>query len=332
MIRLPAQLTPSELLWCEECPAFIIDLLCHSRALRKEGQLPQASRCARDAMKADQKPGTKVIQAMALIHLADARREMGRLGPALDDCQTAYRIFQSQSSRYQRHNEATAAYALGLVDQLLGSDMDALKWYQASNSMFEIVKDDWTSVNALARVTDCNRVQCWMETLGQYLTSERARTDENIDTRLWVPIVLSRDEQPRFAMAELEVEKYILGRAVMVDGVSFHARSVEGKAKRSLSLDTGVEYYALGIPAEARDALSADEGDYALVARGQAANKEGPGVVVTAGGAEFGEFKRDGSGTINFVRPNATVIGGDQIEGDLQVGYIAALLRPTPEK
>jgi tetratricopeptide (TPR) repeat protein len=280
-----------------------------------------------DAIEASQEPGTNISQAVALIHLADVHREMGKLGPALADCQKAYRFFQRQPSHYQRHNEAVAAYALGLAHQLLGSEMNALKWYQESDELFERVKDDWTTVNALAQVETCTRVRRWMETLSEYLTAVRTRTDTSLATGIWVPIVLSEGEEPGFAIAELEVDRYIVGRRLTVNGESFRVQPLKGT--RRISLVPSVEYYALEIPDEARKPLGASEGDYALVGRGKNADKEGPGGLETLGGPEFGKFTRDAEGTINLIRSDATGIGGEDIGEDLQVGYITALLKPT---
>ncbi len=327
MINLPPQLTPSELLCCEELSQSIDELLRGSRSLRREGRLPEAERCVLDAMQASQEPGANVSQAVALIHLADVHRDMGKLGPALADCQKAYRFFQRQPSHYQRHNEAVAAYALGLVHQLLGSEMDALKWYQASGELFERVKDDWTTVNALAQVETCTRVRRWMETLSEYLTAIRTRTDTSLATGIWVPIVLSEGEEPGFAIAELEIDRYRVERRLIVNGKSFRMQPLKGT--RRIFLDPGVKYYALEIPDEARGTLGASKGDYALVGRGKEADKEGPGVLETLGGPEFGHFKRGADGKINFIRSDATVIGGEDIDKDFQVGYITALLKPV---
>ncbi|MFQ6101381.1 MAG: tetratricopeptide repeat protein [Anaerolineae bacterium] len=329
MINLPPELIPSELLYCEELPPFIDDLLQRSRSLRREGRLPETRRCALDAVEASQEPGANVSQAVALIHLADAHREMGKLGPALADCQKAHRIFQRQASHYQRHNEAVAAYALGLVHQLLGSEMDALRWYREAGQLFERVKDDWTTVNALAWIETCIRAQRWMKALSEYLIAGRTRTDVDPAARIWVPITLSDTEGGGFAIAELEIDKYTVGRELKVDGESFRVQPLKGK--RRISLVPGVEYYALEIPDKAREPLGASEGDYALVVRGEGADKEGPGVLETLSGPEFGSFERDDEGTINFIRADATVIGGKDIGEELQVGYITALLRPkTP--
>ena len=327
MINLPPQLTPSELLCREKLPAFINDLLQSSRSLRGEDRLLEAERCVLDAMEASQETSTHVSRGAALIHLADMHRDMGKLGPALDDCQKAHRIFQHQPFHYQRHNEAVAAYALGLAHQLLGSDLEALKWYHESSELFERVREDWAAVNALAQVETCTRVRRWMETLSEYLTAIRTRTDTSLATGVWVPIVLSEGEEPGFAIAELEIDRYIVGRRLTVNGESFRVQPLKGT--RRISLVPGTEYYALEIPDETRGTLGASKGDYALVGRGRDADKEGPGVLETLSGPEFGNFERDDEGNINFIRPDAAVIGGKDIGKDLQVGYITALLKPT---
>ena len=62
--------------------------------------------------------------------------------------------------------------------------------------------------------------------------------------------------------------------------------------------------------------------------RGEAEH-EGPGVLETLSGIEFGDFRRDPSGRIAFVRPDATVIGGEPIGDDFPVGYVRAVLKRT---
>jgi tetratricopeptide (TPR) repeat protein len=327
MIHLPLHLTPSELVCCEELPSFVDDLLQSSRSLRKQCRIPEAERCARDSLEASQEPSTKSSYAVALIHLADLNRQVGKLGPALAECQRAYRIFQHHVSRYQRHNEAVAAYALGLVYQLLGSDMDALRLYRESDQLFERVKEDWAAVNALTQVEACTRVQRWIGTLRGYLTTAQNRANTNHLTGIRVPIILSDSEEIRFAVAELDIDEYVVARRLTVNGESFRMQNLTGT--RRISMATGVEYYALEIPAEAHETLGASEGDYALVRREKSPNQVGPGVLEMAGEPEFGSFQRDDEGNVHFVRSDATVIGEEDIGEDVGVGYIIALLKPS---
>ncbi len=326
MINLPSQLTPSELLYCDDLPTFIDKLLQGSRSLRRKGRLPDAERCALDAIEG-QEPGASVNQAVTLIHLADVHRDMGKLGPALTNCQKAYRIFQRQVSRYQRHNEAVAAYALGLAHQLLGSEMNALKWYQEAEQLFERVKDDWAAVNALNQVETCARIQQWMETLGGHLTAAWTQPDTNLATRIWVPIIPSGDDGGGFAMARMEIDSHIVGRQLTINGESFRVQPL--MKGQQISLASDVEYYVLKIPDEVHRPLGTHEGDYALIVRRKNADKEGPGILETLSGPEFGSFKRNDEGNINFVRPDAEAISGQDIGKDFQIGYIAALLKPA---
>jgi len=328
MINLPPQLTPSELLYCDALPPFIDRLLAGSRSLRREGRLLEAEHCALDALEGDPDPGVSVAQALSLIHLADVHRDMGKLGPVLTNCRKAYRIFQRQTSRYQRHNEAVTAYALGLAHQLLGSEMDALRWYQEADQLFERVKDDWTAVNDLAHVDTCDRVRQWMETLSGHLTTARTQPDAGLISRIWVPIIPSDENGGKFAMAKLEIDSHIVGRQLTINGTPFRVQPlIKGQ---QLSLSPGVEYYALRIPNEVHKPLGTHDGDYALIVRRKDADKEGPGILETLSGPEFGNFKRDDDGNIEFFGPDgAKVIGGKDIGDDFQIGYIAALLKPT---
>jgi len=327
MINLPPQLTPSELLCREELPPFIAELLHTSRSQRQEGRLSEAVHCALDAIEAGQESSANVSQAVAMIHLVDAYRETGKLGPALAACQKAYPIFRHQPSRCQRHNEAVATYALGLMHQLLGSEMDALKWYRKSGQLFEKVKEDWATVNALAQTEICTRIQRWTEALSSYLTAVRTRADTNLSARIWVPIIPSIADGDEFAIAELGIDRYRLERELTVNEESFRVQPLKGNQRVSLVL--GAKYDALEIPDDARKLLEVGEGDYALVVWGEKADKEGLGVLRTLAGQAFGKFERDDDGDINFVRADATVIGGKHIGADLQVGYITALLKPA---
>lgn len=329
MISLPPKLTPSQVLYREGLSPFIDDLLSNCRLLRGEGRLLEAERCALDAMEASQEANVRVNAGIALIHLADTHRDMDRLGPALADSEKGYRVFQTQPSYHQRHNEAVAAYALGLVHQMLGSELDALRWYQTSSNLFDRVKEHWASINALANVENCTRLQHWIATLSEYLTDTRTRTNSGFST-LIIPIILSDQDGGRFAIAEIGIDQYRVERELRINGKPFHTAPLRGK--RRIFLQPGSEYYALEIPDDAREPLSAGERDLALIMREKSASREGPGVLETLIGAEFGTFERDETAGTRFVRSDAEVIGGKDIGQDLQVGYVAALLKPESER
>jgi len=326
LITLPPNMSPSELLFLEGVSEFVSKLLKTSRALRWEGRWREAEQTARSALEGSQEPGAQLARGAALIHLADIHLAMTRGGAALEEASTARRLFGAQPSRYQRHNEAVAAYALGLAHQSLGNRIRALNWYDKSNALLERVMIDWSARNARSRVRCCRRTKQWIAALSDSLTDAETSTVIGTSTDLWVPFLLSASE-PRFSLARLEVERYVVAGSVELAGQTFRIELLDGPAPPSLPSEA--DCYALRIPKQALELLDADDGDYAMIVRQRAADHEGPGVLETLSGVEFGDFKRDRSGSITFVRPNATVIGGSDIGEDLPVGYVTALLKPT---
>lgn len=308
MAGLPPQLTPSELLyWERPSPLpYIDELLERCRSLRREGKFAESEHCALVTLDACHGVGTNLIEAIVRIHLADARREMRKQTLALDDCRNAQRIFQNQPTSLERHNQAVATYAIGLLQHSPGNELEAVKCYQDSHRLFESVKQEWVSRNAGNRVADCERIQRWMGILIRYLLNAQIRAAD-----IGIPIIPLSDEEGVFTTATLEIGT--------IDGKSFRVQP--------LCQLPGMEYYAVRIPDAMLRFLGADKGDYVLVAQKKEADKEGPVVVETPDSAEFGEFKRDDKGRITFVHPGAApiVIGGD---GDLRFGYITALLKP----
>lgn len=329
MTNLPSVTTPSELLCCEELPPFIDKLLQRSRSLRRKGHLAEAERCALDVVQVSREPGTNISLALALIHLADTHRKMGKLGPALAECQRAHSILQHQSSRARRHNEAMAAYALGLVHHLLGNEMDALKWYQEACQILERAKEDWGSVDSRDGVEICTQIRHWIEVLSTHLTAIRIHANSGRGTCFWMPTMLIKDEGSEFAMAELEIDTHVIGVELNVNGESFHIEPLTDK--RPFSLKPGVEPWALGIPDEVQEPLGASNGDYALVVWEKDADEVDASKLETLSEAQSGEFKRDTDGNIYFVCPARRVIGGEDIEEDVEVGWVAALLKPTQQ-
>lgn len=324
MIKLPPNTHPSELLYLEDRSHFVAQLLKTSRLLRLEGKWKEAEQSARRALEASQEPGAQVSRGAALIHLVDVHLAVGRLGIALKQARSAHRLFSAQPSRYQRHNEAIAAYALGLAHQSLGSQLEALKWYQKCSVLLERARIDWTTNKARSRATSCRRLQRWIDALNEGLMNTEAPAFDHGPARLWLPF-LPPGSESGFALAPLQVERYLVATAVEVAGQTFRIELLDGPSRPSLQAEA--DHYALRVPEHALSLLDADDGDYALIVRQNTVDREGPGVLETLSGVEFGHFQRDEAGHITFARPDATVIGGDDIGEDFTVGYVTALLK-----
>ncbi|MCP4539593.1 MAG: tetratricopeptide repeat protein [Chloroflexi bacterium] len=316
MVNLPSQLTPSELLFYQEIPQFIAELLRGSHSLRKVGKLPEAERCAQDAAESSQRSNVHADLAVALIYLADVHREMGQTESAVTNYHRAYRIFQRQPPHYQRHNEAVSAYALGLAHQLGDRTSDALEWYQISGELFEKVEKDWSRVNDLDQVKICIRIRNWIKALMGYLTDMWVHTNAGF---IWIPIIpldIEKEKYPETSESKIET----------LDGQSFRVQSLEAEQYPSLESDT--VYYALNVPDEADESLDAGAGDYVLVEQRDIPEQEGLGVLKSDVGQDFGHFKLDDEENVNFVRTDAQVIGDKGLDEGMRVGYITALLKP----
>ncbi|MGD8997406.1 MAG: tetratricopeptide repeat protein [Anaerolineae bacterium] len=327
MIRLPAQLTPSELLCCEDLSTFIGRLLEGSCALRVQGRQGEAERCVLDAVEASQEVGTPLNRAVALVHLGDIHREMGRLGPALTDYRRAERIFRCQSARRQRHNEAVAAYALGLVHHLLGSEMDALKQYERSLKLLGMAKAHWTTVNALKRVDACSRLERCMGILSDCLTHSLTCSETDRPLDVWVPVVLAERTGSCVEQVELhERDSELVGKINR-----FQVRPLE--EGWSIRLAPGSQYGAQEIPEGIRQTLHAGRGDHALIQWEEPPEQQERERMEELSQSDLGDFLRDADGSIYVIRRDPRIIGGTQAGDRARVGRIAALLEPitSPE-
>lgn len=326
MMRLPAKVTPSRLLCLRDLPEYVDNLLRGSRDSWSHGDCSEAERHALDALEVSQKPRAQASRAAALIHLSDLHLRMGRLGDAIDEARKAHRLFANQPSRYQRHNEAVAAYALGLAHHSLGSRADAIRWYQKADDLLDRVSLDWAAVNASSSLGRCRRAQQWVKALIRALTRAQAAARPDCSPSIWLPVV-QLDDEPSLALAQLKVERYVVAGTLQLEGKSYCIEVLQGQPWPSLQ--AGEEYYALEVPTHALNLLKASQGDYALILRQQELPEDGLGVIETLSGPEFGQFRRDESGEINFVRPNAKIIGGKDIDKEMPVGSVTALLRRT---
>lgn len=156
---MASTLIPSTLLYYEQIPLEVQRLLRQAVTSLKKGHWRWAEGCAKDAH--DICKHTNAYAALAVSHicLADVYREVGELGKAMALCEEAYRIFHSQSPRAQRHNEAIAAYAQGLLHEVLpfGDDMQAVQWYSKALDLFEKAQEHWAACRNDKRFRACQR-------------------------------------------------------------------------------------------------------------------------------------------------------------------------------
>ncbi len=327
MINLPSQLTPSELLYCDKLHSPIKGWLQTSRSLRKEGRLLEAERCALNAQDAC-KTGARIGLALAKLHLSDFYCEVGELGRAIEQCKQAYGILRGQPARIQRHNQAVAAYALGILHerQLFGDDKQALYWYQEALQQFEKAQEYWLEHKNISQFETCQRACLWIEERKKQIAY--AQTDEQIKLTTLDIYQLHSTDVP--FSRDSRLHGYITSdNHVLVNGTTYRLHS---GTIPDISTNGAHYYFALPVPKKHWAVSDAQVGDYVLVRQQWRVEKERLGVVWEPGSGWCEvNFKCDNDGKMRFHHPHPQIIGDITPPGDPRgkvKGYIIALLKP----
>jgi hypothetical protein len=216
-----------------------------------------------------------------------------------------------------------AAYALGLVHHQLGSDMDALKWYDKATGLLGMAIAHWTAVNALKRVDACGRLKRWMDILSDCLSRSLTFSEADSPTGWWVPVLLA--ERKGAWVEQIELLKQDDELVGQINRFQVHPLE-EGW---SIRLGPGSQYGAREIPQEIRWALHASRGDHALIQwEGALGQRERDGME-ELGRSGLARFLRDGEGRIHVVPLEPRIIGGGDARHSARVGRVPALLQPA---
>lgn len=326
MIHLPPNLVPSALLYRESLSQTACQLLDEAEEHRQLGNLQAIEHELSKLRRSSQKRQMHIEHAAVLICLTDIYREDGRLGPARRCAHKAYTIFRRQVNSAQRHNQAVAAYSLGLIYHLLSEAQDAADWYRTALRMLELACEHWAQRNMGKQFADCKELERWVRALDECLYHE----DEHNGFRsILLPALVLGEEKNSLSVAELDVNCYHLNQRLIIGDRVFQVKTLLLNGKLGLPgqlMLKGEEYRILSIPDEACSELNVQEGDHVLVQRTDQADPNVPYYVVEgAAGPVFGKFSRDPStGEISF----KNVVTG-RIIGDVRFVYAPiALLRP----
>ena len=326
MIYLTAGLVPSTLFHTQGCSAFLVRMLQETERLREEGDLDTALQRAEEAHRYSRDESFAVGRALASLEMSDIHREDGRLGVALDWAKKAQRILDIAPGAAQRHNEAVAAYNLGLLHHLLGTKVEALRWYETAMKQLYVAHEHWRAHKEHSWARKCSRLGQWVNNLRNCLLGEEG----GLYSTLIVPAWLLGDTSSPFCVAEVEVKgSPLLTRRVMINGRTFSVHSLpEGD---SILLSRG-KYRILHVPARHRTQVGVQKDDLVL-ARCPDEPLQTPYWYIRQhdNGLEFGRFERDAQGAFRFVLDAPRIIGGTMSDTD-EVLYPVALLKPEDGK
>jgi hypothetical protein len=327
---MPSVPVPSSLLHYEQVPPGVQMLLEQSRTYLTNHQWTLAERCALDAQDACRHSGVHVGLAVAQLHLADIYREVGELGKALGLCEEAYRILHSRPAKAQRHNEAVAAYAQGLLHELLlfGDDLRAVNWYQEALELFKKAQEHWAARNDRSRYGTCRHAHRCVEERKKRIVSIHAGGQTKLNT---LDIL-----QPDSADTPFARQGNLQGRITDDHHVEINKAAYHLHCGTLPSSETdGTHYcFALPVPVDRWAFPKARVGDYVLIRLHWWLDEGKLGVVwIHGNGWVAGNFMRGPDDRLWFhpCPTSARVIGGAVARDPAEnvKGYIIGLLKPT---
>ncbi len=264
----------------------------------------EAEQVALEALDAARARRFVLGEALALLCLSEAQRETGRLGPALSSAREAYDILQRQASMVQRHNEALAAYNLGLLHHLLGNRPEALNWYDTACRLLGLAREFWSIHNQPDEVRKCRELEKWIARLSRTLTSPGGS-----DFSILIPVPAPNGGAP--FIAQVQMGPSWRDSSVFIDGEPYRILLLPTSQAREI-LPTGKDCHIFPIPEEVRERLGVGERDYLLCGP----FPPDPGlpylIVETPEGDEYvstANFKRHPNGRVEIEGKAATVIG-----------------------
>lgn len=314
-IYLAHSYTPSMLLYTDNLPAFAQDLLQRAKELRRAGDGEQAERCATEARQYFEQAHDQAGIAIALIHLVDIRRERRQTDLLLAEAQQAYRLLQSHPALEQRHNEAVAAYNLGLVHYLLGDNSQALAWHRTAQMGFERARERlWLPRRDITWAGRCVEMVERLQAVSNALAHPTALAGKSITSK-----------NGSFSTDQLSESDLILGQQLTIGGVTFQVYTLDGS---DVAIIPEGAYHVIQSPPRTCLLIGAQAGDYVLAKEAPKKDPLVPYYVAKVDG-EFAlyRFEREPEDPSqwHFISIDARTLGG---AGERPLYHPIALLRP----
>jgi tetratricopeptide (TPR) repeat protein len=164
MEALRSNFAPSSLVHYEH-KAWDADwLLDKSHSYKMQDEWKRAEHCALEASEIYGEMGDYVDRAIAQLHLAGVYQSVGELEQARERSKEAYQVFQRQPARIQRHNEAIAAYMLGVLHEpeLSRDGTRALYWYEKASEQLEKAQDYFAEYNNRQYYMTAQQLSQWI--------------------------------------------------------------------------------------------------------------------------------------------------------------------------
>jgi tetratricopeptide (TPR) repeat protein len=315
MILIPSDFLPAYLLTYGQVSDRSRKLLDQSRRALSEQNWAKAERHAtavRDATRRLAERG--VDHAIALIHLADLYRSVGRLGPALENGEDAQQTFKNMPGSSHYHNRAVSDYALGLTHHVLGNGDQALHWYEHAKDLFDRAIPYWGRLGDQDYQAQNEDVELWIDALiDSIVNQEEGLTDNPFFNLTWFPVFPKEVEGKKaYKLARFIISnRQIDSKIVCINDQPYEVKSTDGSRRYSPMLDFAKPYAVIEIDRQNQDKIKGSEpGDMALLRMESRDYKP-------EGEDFYGEFDRDDEGDVHLLGSRKRVIGA-----------LIAILRP----
>jgi tetratricopeptide (TPR) repeat protein len=307
MILIPPEFLPAYLLTYEQVSNRSKKLLDQSRRALNERKWAEAERHAGAVRDATRRLGERTVDyAIALIHLADLYRTVGRLGPALEYGEDAQQTLKNMPGSSHYHNRAVSDYALGLTHHALGNGDQALHWYEHAKDLFDRAVPYWGRQGDQDAQDQNEDVKTWIDALIDSIVNQEERlTDNPFFNLTWFPVFPREVEGKKtYKMARFLVSnRQMDSKVVCINDQPYEVKSTDGSRRYSPMLDFDEPYVVIEIDREDQGEIEGSEpGDMALLRM--------ESMDYRPGGENFtGKFTRDEDDNVQLLGARKRVIG-----------------------
>lgn len=316
MILIPPEFLPAYLLTYEQVSDRSRKLLDQSRWALNERKWAEAERYATAVRDATRRLADRSVDhAIALIHLADLYRTVGRLGPALEYGEDAQQAMKNMPGSTHYHNRGVSDYALGLTHHVLGNGDQALQWYGHAKDLFDRAIPYWGRQGDEDSQAQNEDVKKWINALIESIVNQEEGLMNNPFFNLtWFPVFPKDTEGKKtYKLARFLVSnRQMDSKIVCINDEHYEVKSTDGSRGYSPVLDFEKPYAVVEIAKEDQVEIAGSEpGDMALL-RMESTDYRPEGEDFT------GKFTRDKDDNVKLLGSRKHVIGN-----------MIAILRPT---
>jgi hypothetical protein len=313
-------------------------ILANAKEARTHSDWGKVLRICERAITCESKHRNQSARATALLFMADALAQNGRVQESIDKADRARRSFLRQS---ENRNVILTDLVLTQLRQKTRRDVhDAYDSYGATRTLCKQLESKARESRLISEAEFYSQIVSKIDQAMENI--EEAVAKEALQSCCLKAIpVLQLSDALAMVSQPAKVIKYLTADKFKIGGQVYLLHPLDKAERGTLELQAGATHFALPVPEDGWPSPKGKkEQDFALVrAQVTPANREGPGVRWTGQEWTVGRFERKETGKIIFAPPKRHTIGGEitienrvaEIEEAVTLkdyGYVIGLLKP----